>query len=281
MPSPIDVLLIGHITVDLLPAGRMLGGTVAYAAPVYAAFGHRVGLLTSAAFDEPLLEYLRPYCEIISLPAASSLTYENVYSDAGRQQFVRATARPLRYADVPAAWRRPRFVHLGPLAAEIDPREWARHFPDAIKMLTLQGMLRRWDDDGLVRFRRWYDDEALRQIDIVVYSQEDIRLYPQLTDELRRVCKHVVVTNGRDGGAHYHAGGEVRYDSLAVEPVDLTGAGDVFAASLLGALPHLDGDVAAAVRLAGRLAAYSVTRAGLDSAPTQDEIKRELARITT
>ena len=70
------------------------------------------------------------------------------------------------------------------------------------------------------------------------------------------------------------------YDSLPVAPRDLTGAGDVFAASLLGSLPALGGNVAQAVRLAGKLAAYSVTRAGLDSAPTAAEIALEMRRLT-
>ncbi|MCY4248316.1 MAG: PfkB family carbohydrate kinase [Chloroflexi bacterium] len=278
MPSPIDVLTIGHLTVDLVPGGRMLGGTVAYAAPTYAAFGHRVGVLTSAACNEPLLEHLLPHAELVSLPAQNSLTYENVYSAAGRQQFVRATAKPLRYDHVPIGWTNPPYLHMGPLAAEIDPRELANRFPNAIKMLTLQGMLRRWDADGLVKFRRWFDADALRQIELVVYSEEDIHPFPQLTDEMRRVCQHLVVTNGRDGGVHYHAGGAMRYASLEVVAHDLTGAGDVFAAALLGSLRRLAGDVSAAVRLAGRLAAYSVTRASLGSAPTSEEIERELNR---
>ncbi|MYE79275.1 MAG: hypothetical protein F4136_05360 [Chloroflexi bacterium] len=281
MPPPIDILTIGHLTVDLVPGGRMLGGTVAYAAPTYAAFGHRVGVLTSAAYNEPLLEHLLPHGEVVSLPAERSLTYENVYSEAGRQQFVRATARQLRYGHVPVAWLDAPYLHMGPLAAELDPRELASNFPNALKMLTLQGMLRGWDANGLVKFRRWFDADALRQIDLVVYSEEDIRQYPQLTDELRRICQHVVVTNGRDGGTHYHAGGEMRYASLEVTARDLTGAGDVFAAALLGSLQRLNGDVATAVRLAGRLAAYSVTRASLASAPTAAEIAREINRIQT
>ena len=281
MPPPIDILTIGHLTVDLVPGGRMLGGTVAYAAPTYAAFGHRVGVLPSAAYNEPLLEHLLLHGEVVSLPAERSLTYENVYSEAGRQQFVRATARQLRYGHVPVAWLDAPYLHMGPLAAELDPRELASNFPNALKMLTLQGMLRGWDANGLVKFRRWFDADALRQIDLVVYSEEDIRQYPQLTDELRRICQHVVVTNGRDGGTHYHAGGEMRYASLEVTARDLTGAGDVFAAALLGSLQRLNGDVATAVRLAGRLAAYSVTRASLASAPTAAEIAREINRIQT
>lgn len=279
MTAEIDVLVIGHMTVDLVPGGRMLGGTVSYAAPAYAAFGHNVGILTSAARDEPLLQHLMPFAKLKVLPAATSLTYENVYSECGRQQYVRATAQPLRFADVPVSWTDAPYLHLGPLAGEIDPREMAQHFPDATKMLTLQGLMRRWSDDGLVKFRRWFDEQALTCIDIVVYSEEDIHQYPQLTDQVRRVCEHLVVTNGRNGGSYYHDGGVLHYDSIAVEPHDLTGAGDVFAASLLGALAQLRGNVAKAVQVAGRLAAYSVTRSGLDSAPTPAEIEREIAKV--
>lgn len=276
MASAIDILLIGHLTVDLVPGGRMLGGTISYAAPTYAAFGHSVGILTSAAYNEPLLGHLLPYGELSVRPAEQSLTYENVYSESGRQQFVRATAQFLHYADVPVGWTDAPFVHLGPLASEIDPREMATNFPDATIMLTLQGMMRRWDANGLVKFRRWFDESALEQIDIVVFSEEDVHQYPQLTDEARRVCKHLVVTNGRNGGTYYHDGGSMHYDSVLVQPRDLTGAGDVFAASMLGALPRLGGDVAKSIQVAGRLAAYSVTRAGLDSAPTVAEIDAEL-----
>ena len=279
MTGSIDFLVVGHMTVDLVPGGRMLGGTVSYAAPTYAAFGHRVGVFTSAAYDEALLKHLLPFGRLVVVPAATSLTYENVYDELGRRQYVRATAQPLRFSEVPNGWTDAPYVHLGPLAAEVEPQEFASHFPNATIMLTLQGLMRRWGDDGLVKFQKWFDEAALRRVDILVYSEEDIHQYPQLTDEARRICKHLVVTNGRNGGTYYHDGGSMHYDSIAVQPRDLTGAGDVFAASLLGLLPRLDGDVARAVKMAGRLAAYSVTRSGVDSAPTPAEIERELARL--
>lgn len=280
MASAIDILLIGHLTVDLVPGGRMLGGTIAYAAPTYAAFGHNVGILTSAAFGEPLLGQLLPYAELSLRPAENSLTYENVYSDSGRTQFVRATANFLRYGDVPVGWTCAPYVHLGPLAAELDPREMAERFPNATIMLTPQGMMRDWGDDGKVKLRRWFDERALEKTDIIVYSEEDVSQYPRFTEAARRVCKHLVVTKGRNGGAYYHGGESMAYDSLPVTPLDLTGAGDVFAASLLGALPLLAGNVAKAVQVAGKLAAYSVTREGLASAPTADEISHEIERVS-
>ena len=277
--SEIDVLLVGHMSADIVPGGKMLGGTVSYAAPTYAAFGRRVGVLTSAAYDESLLSHLLPFGKVVSLPASSSLTYENVYSGARRQQFVRATACNIGFGDVPNGWIKAPYVHLGPLAAELDPLEMARNFPDATVMLTLQGLIRQWGENGLVRYRPWFNAEALRLIDIVVYSQEDIQQYAQLTEKVRKVCKHLVVTNGRNGGTYFSSGQESRFASLDVEPFDLTGAGDIFAASLLSVLPLVGNDVCKAVDIAGRLAAYSVTRSGLDSAPTLEEIDRELERL--
>lgn len=276
MNSSIDVLVAGHLTVDLAPGGRMLGGTVSYAAPTYAALGHNVGILTSAAFDESLIGQLLPFGELVALPAHSSLTYENVYSESGRTQFVRSTARHLPAEYIPSGWIRAPLVHLGPLAVELDPLEMAQRFKDATIMLTLQGMMRRWGDDGLVKFRRWFDRDALRLIDIIVYSEEDIHEYPKLTDEIRQFGNHLVVTNGRAGGAYFRGAEAWEYDSINVEATDLTGAGDVFAACLLGLLPLVDFDFCRAVPIAGRLAAYSVTRSGVESAPTPSEIEREL-----
>lgn len=279
MNSEIDVLLIGHMTVDLVPGGRMLGGTVSYAAPTFHAFGHSVGILTSAAYDESLLKYLLPFGKLVVLPAEHSLTYENVYSDSGRTQYVRATAQAISYGDVPNAWTNVPYVHLGPLADEVDPADMARHFSGSTVMLTLQGLMRRWDEDGRVHFKRWFDEEAFRLVDILVYSEEDIHQYPQLTDEIKPLVKHLVVTNGREGGTYYNNGDSYHYDTIIVQPRDLTGAGDVFASSLLSALPLVDDDVLKAVKLAGRLAGYSVTRAGVDSAPTKEEIERELNNL--
>jgi hypothetical protein len=279
MANLIDVLVIGHMTADLVPGGRMLGGTVSYAAPTYAAFGHKIGVLTSAAYNEPLLKHLLPYGKLMVIPADDSLTYENIYTNEDREQYVRATAHPIVYTDIPIGWVDASYVHLGPLAEEVDPAEMAKKLSSATVMLTLQGLMRRWDADGKVHFKRWFDEEAFKQIDIIVYSEEDIQQYPKLTEEISRIANHLVVTNGRDGGTYYYNGDTMHYDSVEVKPRDLTGAGDVFAASLLGVLPLVDNDVAKAVKIAGHLAAYSVARTGVESAPTQDEITRVLEQF--
>src|SRR3989337_556742 len=52
--GPIDYLIIGHLTRDLIPRGARLGGTVTYAGLMARALGLRVGIVTSWAADLPL-----------------------------------------------------------------------------------------------------------------------------------------------------------------------------------------------------------------------------------
>lgn len=272
-----DYLLIGHITADLTPTGRQLGGTVSYAARAAAAFGLRVGVLTSAAPDEPLLREIEPYIHDLQvLPTTTTSTFENIYEPAGRLQYIRGVAAPLSPADIPPDWRAAPLVHLAPLTGEVDPL-MARCFPHSTVMLTLQGWLRQWDGSGRVSFKRWFDADILRDIDIVVFSEEDIQEAPELEREFAGVVEHLFVTRAERGGTYYHRGVATAYTTPVVEQVHPTGAGDIFASALLAGAARLQGDVRSAIRVAAQLAAISVTRVGLDSAPTAAEVERALA----
>jgi sugar/nucleoside kinase (ribokinase family) len=270
-----DYLLIGHVTADLTPEGRLLGGTVSYAARVAHAFGLHVAALTSAAQDEPLLEQVRAFADVVSLPATDTSTFENLYTPQGRVQYIRGVAASLRAEHIPAAWRAAPLVHLAPLTDEVDP-QIAHEFRDATVLLTLQGWLRRWDADGRVHFKPWHDSGVLRDIDIVVFSEEDIAEAPELEAQFAGSVRHLFVTRAERGGTYYHNGVPTTYDTPQVELVHPTGAGDVFAAGLLCGL-HALGDMNAAIRLAARLAATSVTRHGLASAPSSAEVQVALA----
>lgn len=278
MTAP-DYLLIGHITADLTPQGRRLGGTASYATRTAKAFGLRVGVLTSAAKPETLLDELRPYTEqIVSLPAESTSTFENLYGPTGRTQYIRGVAASLRPNDIPTGWLSAPLVHLAPLTDEVDP-QIAHRFKDATVLLTLQGWLRRWDEDGRVRFKRWYDPAVLKAIDIVVFSEEDIVEAPELEQEFAQSVRHLFVTRAERGGTYYRQGEPFQYDTPQVEVVNPTGAGDVFAAALLSSL-HLTGNnMQASIRVAARLGAQAVTRWWLEGSPTREEVKKALAEV--
>lgn len=279
MPTSLDYLLIGHITADLTPNGRLLGGTVSFCAAVAKAFGLNVRVVTSAARDEPLLAQLEPYVsEMIVLPADSTSTFENIYGPTGRVQYIRGVAAPITIKDIPSEWLTTPLVHLAPLTGEVDP-QIAHYFSDSTVLLTLQGWLREWGTDGRVRFKRWLDPDVLQDIDIVVFSEEDILEAPDLETAFAQVTRHLFVTRAERGGTYYRQGQPFQYDTPQVEVTNPTGAGDVFAASLLASLPVFENDFYRAVKVAAVLAAASTTRMGLASAPSPEEVQRVLNEV--
>lgn len=75
-------------------------------------------------------------------------------------------------------------------------------------------------------------------------------------------ARDVVVTGGA-AGVWFTAGDEVRHlDALPVEVVDVTGAGDAFAAAVCWALVNDDSDLEAACRAGLNLAAQALARMG-------------------
>ncbi len=273
----IDYLLIGHLTADLTLDGRQLGGTVSYAASTAHAFGLRVGVLTSARQDDPLLDELRQWAQVVVLPSELTTTFENIYGVAGRTQYLHGVAAPILPEDVPAGWRSAPLVHIAPMADEIHGQV-VSCFPqsECAMLVTLQGWLRRWEADGRVRFKRWHDRDVLEAIDFIVFSEEDIAEAPDMEAEIAEVAPCLIVTQADKGGKIYREGQFQPYAAFPVYVLSPTGAGDIFAASFFICWHLLKHDIDRAVRAAAILAGHSVTRSGLKSAPTPDEIRAVL-----
>lgn len=271
--AKIDYLLIGTITADIVGDERFLGGTVSYAALIAHLFGQRVGVFTSAAPNEPLLKKLLPAAELSIRVAEHTTTFENIYSDTGRTQYVHALSAPLSYDMLPIAWTDAPLVHLAPLVNEVD-LSFAKYFPDATVLLTPQGYMREWGDDGRITFKRFLDADVLSAVDILVLSKQDIAEAPELEYEFPKYTKHVLVTNGDEGGTYYYDGEAIPYSAYRAEEIDPTGAGDVFAASLLSSLPLVNHDMTAAIGVAARLSALSVTIQGSEPAFTNDDVQQ-------
>lgn len=273
--APVDYVLIGHMTADLTPQGRQVGGTVSYAMRTAAAFGLRVGLLTSAHPQDPLLDELTPYGQVMVVPAEATTTFENVYTPTGRTQYIRAVAAPLTSAHLPTAWRSAPLLHLGPVAGEGEDLSLFDRCPHARSMLTLQGWLRQWDASGLVRFRPWFRPSILQRLELLVFSEEDIRQQPGLIHQISPYARHLLYTQAERGGIHFQSGLPTPFRPPTVKAVDPTGAGDIFATSALCAL-HLTNSIRQAVRVATTLAATSVTRIGVAGVPSPDEVQQAL-----
>lgn len=274
MPA-VHYLAVGHLARDLHATGWRVGGTVAYAALTAQALGYTPGLLSAHPPDltDPVLTAI--LCTRIASPHSTS--FENLYTPAGREQFLRSHATPLTLADVPLEWLRAPVIHLGPIAHEIG-EEFLGAFPGAFIGLTPQGWLRQWDDAGRVSPRPWAEAALyLPHVNAVVVSLEDFGGDWAMAERWAKMTPVLVVTEGKNGCTLFVRNqGARQLAAPAQAEVDATGAGDIFAAAFFIHLYETNEPLISA-QFATQLAALSVTRAGLAAVPTPDEVG--LARV--
>jgi sugar/nucleoside kinase (ribokinase family) len=271
-----DYVIVGHVTRDLVAGGYLPGGTVTYAGLTARALGHKVGVVTSAGPDLDLAEIFPEIClEVI--PAATTSTFENVYTDGHRQQWIRAVANPLGIAEIPERWQSAPIVHLAPLTGEFGPELVLALAEANFVGVTPQGWLRRWDASGRVRRAPWdQPDEVLATVDAVVLSEEDVELD---WDTLRRWANQtrlLVVTVGREGCVVFESGQSWRVPAFPAVEVDATGAGDVFAAAFFIGVQSGKNPIEAA-RYANCVASFSVEAPGTAGVPTPEQVAERLA----
>jgi len=274
--EPVDYLVIGHAAHDLTPEGPRLGGTVAYSALTARALGLRVGVVTASG-PETSLEALNGI-PVIALDSPKSTTFENIYTEHGRVQYLRAQASRINFMNVPEIWRRASIIHLGPIANEMDEILPEGFSPDLLG-LTPQGWMRQWDSEARVSRTEWVNaDAALVRAGAVIISREDVDGNDELIEHMAHQTPILVVTEDAAGAVSYWNGDRRRFRAPQVKEVDATGAGDVFAAAFFVRLLHTR-DPWEAARFATLLASRSVTRPGLDGIPTSREIEECMMEV--
>lgn len=268
--EPVDYLVIGHVAHDLAPEGPRLGGTAAYSALTARALGVRVGVVTAVG-PETSLASLNDI-PVVSLESPRSTTFENIYNEHGRIQYVRVQATRIDFERVPENWRRASIIHLGPIANEMDSTLPAGFSP-ALLGLTPQGWMRQWSADGRVSSAQWGNaDSALARAGAVVISREDVNGDDELIEHMAHQTRVLAVTEAAAGAVLYWHGDRRRFRAPKVQEVDATGAGDVFAAAFFVRL-FTTRDPWEATRFATLVASRSITRVGLDGIPTAREIE--------
>ena len=274
--EPVDYLVIGHVAHDLTPTGPRLGGTVAYSALTARALGLRVGVVTTSG-PETSLAALNDI-PVIALESPRSTTFENIYTEHGRVQYLRAQAARIDFAAVPEVWRRASILHLGPIADEVDA-VLPDGFSPTLLGLTPQGWMRQWDSESRVSRKEWTGaDTALARANAVVISREDVNGDDELIEHMAHQTRILVVTENAAGAVLYWNGDRRRFRAPEVKEVDATGAGDVFAAAFFIRLFNTR-DPWEATRFATLLATCSVTRLGLEGIATPREIEECMLEV--
>jgi 1D-myo-inositol 3-kinase len=271
LDSPLDYLVIGHITRDLVKDGFRLGGTAVYASLVAQRMGLKVGLYTS--FESDLDLEMLEGIEIYNQDSSSTTTFTNHYSEAGRTQFLSERAPDLDLEQLPKSWKRARVIHLAPVAGEVS-LESGRIFKLSPVYYSLQGWLRSWDADGLVEHSRFPDvAEIPGYTGAGFLSIEDLGYDRSQLDRLRDLFPELILTLGADGSEIYQPEKMIQITSPATEEIDPTGSGDIFAAAFIIDKVIRRKQTLESARFASSLASLSTTRQGLEGIPTAAEIK--------
>lgn len=274
----LDYLVIGHLSKDLTPDGVMLGGSAAYCALTARALGQRVAILASFPVSE--FDLLAPLDGVLlnCVPAEQPTTFEIIYTPVGRTLRLKGCATPLKWEHLPAEWQQPGIVHYAPIADEIEGSLIGR-FPLALVGVTPQGWMRRWDDDGLVALDVWQNAASvLTHTQAIVLSREDFGGDFDLIRGYAAQLAVLVVTQGPEPVIVFEGDRRHEIPVPAVEVVNETGAGDIFAAAFFIRY-KATGDALAAARFAAFIASDSVTRAGINSIPDHTTVQQALNQL--
>ena len=268
--KPVDYLIIGHITKDITPQGYQLGGTASYAALTAKMLGLEVGILTSypAHYKFDIFRDI----QICNIPAENFTEFRNVYKNDQRTQYIYHIANKLSPTNIPEEWLKTPFVHIAPVACEIDPAI-VNVFTKSRIGITPQGWLRKWDKSGLVsRTDLSINSTIISNMDAIILSLEDIGFDENCIEIYNELTNILVITEGKFGSRVYWNNDQRHFTAPEVEEVDPTGVGDIYASSFFVNLLKTNNPWSAA-QFATKIAANSVQREGLKGIPTIQEIK--------
>jgi len=269
--EPLDYLVVGHLTADLVDGDIQLGGTAAFSGLTASALGLRVGIVTSFANDLDTTPINSLWMK--NKPSADSTTFRNLSDGKNRTQYLYHTAQPLTPNDLPAFDSAPEILHLGPMANEVDPNILSS-FPHSLKCLTPQGWLRGVDENKQVAYKNWEQaEQALSQADIAIISLDDVQKDEDLIAWMAGLVPIFVVTENFNGARVYWHNDARYINAPEVKYQDDTGAGDIFATAFFYRYLYTK-DPWEAGRFAVLLASRSVTRKHLNSIPLPEEIEQ-------
>jgi len=228
----IDLVAIGHVTFDETPSGVRPGGSAYYAALAAHRLGLHVGLLTSVAPDYEL-DIFPEGIEVMVVPSPHTTRYRLGKSKGARTLTLLSRATDIGAEHLPAEWRGVPLVVLGPVVNEVDPA-LAGEFDDAALAVLPQGWMRKRGAGGLMGSQPWEDADSVRaRAQLLVLSDEDL----DGSEEQAVTWLHQVplgaITRGARGATLYVNGEPYHVMPDPATEVDPTGAGDVFATTLL------------------------------------------------
>ena len=124
----IDLLVVGHVARDFVGGEERVGGAASFAALAASRMGLTVGLVTSTAAGDDILDAFasHPAIALHNIESAATTTFELDYSGPDRRVRLLARAHDVAVADIPVSWRSAPLVYVAPVIGECGPI-WCHH----------------------------------------------------------------------------------------------------------------------------------------------------------
>lgn len=269
MRSP-EFISIGHVTYDIYPGERLIGGSAIYSSLTASKLGLSTGIITSRGLDfsgDGLLKGIN----ITGSLSPHTTTFCNSYYQGKRKQTINDVANRIKKEQIPKGWDKAKIVHICPVADEVD-QEIFTFFKDSVVGLTPQGLMRRWNEKGEVCPKKWIPIlEVSSLVDVLIFSEEDIADFPEVLESYKSLIEIVILTRGAEGSILFWKGKEISFSAFKTEEKDPTGAGDVFASAFLIKY-YRTGDPIESSRFANCVASFAVEEKGTAGIPDLDRI---------
>lgn len=273
-----DFISIGHVTYDIYPEEKLIGGSAVYSSLTAHNLGLSTGIITSRGSDFSCDGLLKGINIVDSLSNYTT-TFCNSYYQGERKQIINQVAGKIKVKQIPEEWREPKIIHICPVVDEIDEEieEILELFGDSLIGLTPQGLMRRWGRDGMVYSKKWVPTSDISsKVDVMIFSEEDIATFPEVLEDYKSLIKIVILTRGEKGSILYWKGKEFVFSAFKTEEKDPTGAGDVFAAAFLIKY-YQTNDLIESSRFANCVASFTVEEKGVLGIPDLNRVIRRAA----
>lgn len=233
---------IGHITNDLVPEEH-LGGSVYYTALTALKLGYQVVVITKAPKNHLYLKELKAMgIKVYLLPSSfqTITSFKNFYDSLGkRTQYITEKQEQITLQDldyIPKEILKDALILVASVIGEVE----ADVFPVLAKsgplFVTLQGYLRRVGRDGKVLKKRIENLDFLNSVKAAIFSEEDIGGNLSFLEAIKTNSEITVITQGEKGARVFAGNEQIQTKAMLLkdeEILDLTGAGDTFAAAFV------------------------------------------------
>jgi sugar/nucleoside kinase (ribokinase family) len=278
MPGSPSFVSLGHLSFDVnivdngSPSSHIPGGAAAYSALTAQKHGLSTGLVSSAN-DEYPVDLILADVDVRIVESEHTATFANYWDSGERTQVLMASGSRIPRSAVPAEWTQPDVFFAGPLLHEL-PTECVNWFDPKISCLVPSGWLRRWGHDGAITHADMLPTFRGKKWDVIVTSNSEIASLPE--EHLFDLGETICITEGEQGSRIWHDGLWTTIPAVDSNPVDLTGAGDIWATTFSIALRE-GRDLEQAGLYASTAAAISIESVGLNGCPSREQVEARLA----